>query len=128
MNSALWIIDDCPLSTRLTRARLLRLGVACRIFPSGNAAVAAWMEGTAKPPLAMLMDLEMPGRSGLDTGHVLRDAGYLGLLMLHTAQPPKDPDTLSEHGFDGLILKPASAEALLGMIVRAQAEAARRSA
>ena len=128
MNSALWIIDDCPLATRLTRARLLRLGVACRIFPSDNAAVAAWMEGTVKPPLAMLMDLEMPGRSGLDTGHVLRDAGYLGLLMLHTTQAPKDPDALSEHGFDGLILKPASAEALLGMVVRAQSEAERRSA
>lgn len=128
MTPALWLIDDCPLATRLTRARLLRLGAAVRTFPSGNAAVAAWMEGTPKPPLAMLMDLEMPGRSGLDAGHVLRDAGYLGLLMLHTSTPPTDPQALRNNGFDGVVRKPADAATLLGVIERAQAEAGRRSA
>lgn len=128
MAQCVWLVDDDPLVTKLTKARLGTLGADVRTFPSGNAALAAWMQWEEDHPMAVLMDLNMPGSSGLESGRMLRDTGFTGLLVLHTATSSGEAGDIAEFGFDTLLFKPAGKDDLKVILQAASARPRRRSA
>lgn len=129
MSTTVWLIDDCALATKLTRARLAALQVDVQTFPSGDAALKAWVANETERPLSMLIDLNMPGLDGKETGRALRDHGYLGVMILHTTQPEDlKPGVLAAFGFDDSVTKPASKDDLRRVIADAIRARHRRSA
>ncbi len=129
MSTTVWLVDDCPLATKLTKARLTALGADVYTFVSGGAAIAAWIKGELPHPVALLFDMYMPGPTGAEAGRILRDAGYTGVLLLHTTEPEAHAARdLEACGFDGSVTKPASKDDLRRVIADAMQARNRQSA
>lgn len=113
-----WLVDDCPVSTRFMRVRLLTLGADVSVHSSGQAAVAAFVAGVSTPEF-VLMDLHMPGTDGLESGRLLRDAGYTGALIIHTTEiTPEIRAATKAAGFDGFLQKPATKDDMARLLGR----------
>lgn len=128
-DDAVWVIDDCPLTIMLVKARLRALGVRAHALPSGRAAVGAWTTGALPRPSAVLMDLDMQGAHGIEAGRLLRDAGYSGLLLLHTG--PASARLVAELDcplFDGVLVKPVSSDGFARVLKDAAERRSRRTA
>lgn len=129
MGEAVWVVDDCPMTTKIARVRLRALGAEGHFLPSGRAAIGAWTIGSLPKPSAMLVDPSMQSGDGIDACRFLRDAGFTGLLLLHTnaasAAAVQDAAGLP---FDGVIIKPANAADYASVIERVRASQRRRSA
>lgn len=128
MAELVWVIEDCPLTTTLVSVRLRSLGARAVTIPSGRAAVGAWTTGETPRPDVMLIDLDLPGTNGLETGRMLRDTGYDGLLVLHTGPTSAVlvADDLAPL-FDDLLVKPV-AKHDLARVLEAAARRSRRAA
>lgn len=104
---------------RITKARLGVLGYPVIYFPTGSVLIAKWVTEAVERPSLVLVDQNMPGITGIDTGVLLRTEGYAGRLVLYTAD---DSRVIEEEamccGFDAVIRKPASAEALAEQIAQ----------
>src|SRR5262245_25325865 len=108
--------DDEPV--RKAMVRLLRsVGFSSRGFASADELLAAWL---TDPPECLVLDLQLPGLSGLEVQRQLRIAGIrVPTIMITAIDEPRVRDECVEEGAAACLRKPVDARALLGAIERA---------
>jgi CheY-like chemotaxis protein len=107
------IVDDQEVNRLLARTHLERAGVQAEEAEDGQAALARLAAGRFD---AMLLDISMPGLSGLDVCRAVRaDPALAGLrVVAYTAHAfPQTAGEIMAAGFDALLVKPVRREALL---------------
>jgi len=100
------IVDDAVELNRMLRAAIEALipGVEVKIYPSAEEAVLELMHRTYD---LMIVDIRLPGISGLDLTHRLREAGNNIKIFLITGLAVKDLDEKARAaGADRFLVKP----------------------
>ncbi len=93
---------------------LERAGAEALMAPTGEDAVAAL---AARRPDAVLLDLDLPGMSGLEVAEHLRAAGYEGPVIAVTGGGDDlTPATLREQGFTDIVHKPTPGSVLVDVL------------
>jgi CheY-like chemotaxis protein len=110
------IVDDCPDSARML-ALLLRLdGHASRVALDGPQALQ--MAAELRPD-AVLVDLGLPGMSGLEVAHALRALdGLEGLAIALLSGYVLDPNSPEGRVFDAHFVKPVEMAAVQDFLRR----------
>ncbi|WP_332743722.1 ATP-binding protein [Hydrogenophaga sp.] len=110
------LAEDHPVNEMMLRQLLLRLGCIVRVARGGAQAVAQWEQGGID---MVLMDVQMPGMSGLQATQMIREAeGKRRLkrtpIVAVTANAmPGDRQACLAAGMDGYTPKPVSPQALM---------------
>ena len=86
------IVDDKKESLLIIGKLLSAIGVDSQTASSGEAAVKLVLESEAlAPPFDFLMlDIHMPGISGIEVAKTVRAGGYKGAIFAFTAHPTMD--------------------------------------
>jgi DNA-binding response OmpR family regulator len=117
MASVLLVEDDRTLAD--TIAALLPSEHRVSVAYDGESALA---HATRFLPDAVLLDLGLPALDGFIVARRLRD--FLGgavRLIAYTARSDVTREQLSEAGFDGLIVKPATLDEIMAVLRRVPA-------
>ena len=135
----LLLVDDSPDDHALFRAVLAKAGVENPLVSVGNAEQAiAWLRracpagGASRgdKPLAIFLDLHMPGPGGLDVLRwIRRRKAFLKsrVIMLTSSQQPADLQRAAALGADGYLLKHPRPETIAAILRDAAASRARAS-
>ena len=131
VGGTVWIVDDSRLEAERTR-NLLEGTYALRSFEEGGAMLEA-IASTKELPDLILLDWQMPGVSGLEACHFLRerfDEVSLPILMLTTRGAKSDFTEGLSAGANDYVAKPYDDAELLARVrtlvrIRRQAEAMR---
>jgi CheY-like chemotaxis protein len=103
------IVDDNPVVLQATRAGALHLGLAVECAESGERALKALR---AHPVDAVLMDLQMPGGSGIDTTLAIRslDVAWADVPVIAVSATTSDGDRARcrAAGMNAYLEKPVS--------------------
>jgi FixJ family two-component response regulator len=107
--------DDEPV--RKAVVRLLRsTGYSSRGFASGQELLESWM---TEPPDCLVLDLQLPGRSGLEVQRQLRSAGaHVPTIIMTASDEPSIRDECVGEGAGACLRKPLDEEALLTALER----------
>ena len=108
-NPNILIVDDNLLNLELACDVLELDNFNITIVDSGEKSVAVALEN---PPDLILMDLRMPGMSGLDALHELRKSERtreIPIIVLTASVMAGEAKRLLREGFDGFMQKPISA-------------------
>lgn len=110
------LVEDNPVNALLARALLTREGCAVTHVASGQAA----LEAVELAPFDLvLMDMRMPGLSGVDTAKALRKAGVSTPIVALTANAFEDDrHACLAAGMDDFLVKPLSPPALRAALAR----------
>jgi len=115
------VAEDHPINELMMRQLLLRLGCTVRIARGGAQAVTQWEQGGID---LVLMDVQMPGVSGLDATRQIRDAegrrklARTPIVAVTANAMAGDRETCLQAGMDGYVPKPFSPQALMQEIDR----------
>ena len=110
------LAEDNAVNALLARALLTRAGCTVDRAGGGEEAVAAAL---AHPYDLILMDMRMPGMSGLDAARAIRAAGCATPMVALTANAfDDDRRACREAGMDGFLTKPLDPAALDGALAR----------
>ncbi|MFI4975611.1 MAG: response regulator [Caulobacterales bacterium] len=110
------LAEDNPINAMLARTLLRREGAVVDHVEGGEAALEALSRGRYD---LVLMDVRMPGLSGLDTTRALRARGVEAPVVALTANAFEDDRRAClEAGMDDFLVKPLSPEALRKALVR----------
>jgi len=110
--------DDDADHCALVRETLSPLGFIVLTAQSGEACLALADECT---PDIVLLDVSMPGISGLETAVQLRAAGHACKIIMVSANPPDAARQLeSPQLYDAYVMKPIVLDELLGTIASAR--------
>ena len=110
------VVEDDEGTSAALEELLARSGYRVAATCLGEEAVT--MAAELRPD-AVLLDLVLPRRSGLDTARVLRERGGAVPLVAMTGLWLGDqPELLASAGFDGALRKPFTAAALLAELER----------
>lgn len=107
------VVDDHQLLSRATAKALTRLGCQVSVAHSATEALSLLESDT---PERIILDLDLPDRSGWDLCRELRQRHELSqcrLIAYSGSDELLDRESAQKAGFDGFLLKPAAAEALL---------------
>lgn len=108
------VIDDDPAVTSLLKRGLSYEGYAVDIAASGESGLAIARE---RPPDLVILDIMMPGLSGLDVLQRLRAADErLPVLLLTAKDAPADQVQGLESGADDYVVKPFTFEVLVARV------------
>ena len=123
------LVEDNPINALLARALLTREGCAVDHAVSGDEAIAAVKVGAYD---LILMDMRMPGLTGVETARALRDLGIETPIVALTANAFEDDrHACLTAGMNDFLVKPMSPDALRAMLTRwtgpGWTETARRS-
>jgi two-component system KDP operon response regulator KdpE len=122
MNSAtILIVDDEPQIRRVMRTTLTSQGYAVVEAKSGEEALEKLRAERAD---LILLDVNMPGISGLDTCRAIRRTGDVPIIMLTVRNTEKDKVQALDAGADDYVVKPFGAEELMARIRAALRRAA----
>jgi two-component system KDP operon response regulator KdpE len=114
MNSAkILIVDDEPQIRRVLLTTLTSHGYTVAESKSGDDALEQLRED--RPDL-ILLDLNMPGRSGLETCREIRSSSDVPIIMLTVRNTEKDKVQALDAGADDYVVKPFSSEELMARI------------
>jgi DNA-binding response OmpR family regulator len=106
------VVDDEPTIRTVARLMLERSGYA--VEEAGDAAAAVDRVRAAEIPFAaILLDVTLPGRSGIDVLPDLRGAAPRSPVVLTSGKPEED---VAGHGADGYLPKPFTKEQLLAAV------------
>ena len=113
------VVDDVQDIRRLFAAFLRIVGARASLAENGQVAyekaMAAWESG--RPFDLVLMDLDMPEVDGVTTTQRLRDAGYTGTIVMHTASTAIDRREMCfEAGCDDYNEKPIGRERFFALL------------
>ena len=118
MAQRILVIDDNELNANLSRIILTRAGYDVVVAHNGFDA----LESIRKDPFDLaLVDINMPGMSGCDLCSLVRAGDFAPSIRLiaHTAMAmPDETAALRGVGFDEILIKPASRDALLAAVER----------
>lgn len=113
------VIDDNPVYRKAIATQLAQIGLSCQLCASGEEGVAEISRNNRPNYLAILVDLNMPGWSGLDTIRELRAAWRTGsippVFLITTYSIDSDLEADSNM-FDGIMTKPTTANQLFSEI------------
>lgn len=116
MAKTVLIVEDNELNSKLLSDVLQAEGYATVCVRTGEEALEA---AGASPPDLVLMDIRLPGMSGLEATQALKsDPALKGIpVVAVTAYAMNgDEDEIRAVGCDGFIPKPYSIDTLLGMV------------
>ena len=109
------IVDDHPLVLEGIRNLLMSRG--CEAVDTANSGETALEQVAAAKPDLILMDVQMPGLSGLETiKRIKQDYPEIKILMLTMSARAEDLTAAIQYGADGYILKSQSPEQLFHSI------------
>lgn len=104
------VVDDNVISRRLVRALLEKRGVLVDEASDGQQALEAMAR---TPPDLVLLDVQMPGMSGIDVAREARRRGADWPLVALTAHALADEqERFRDSGMDGCLIKPLTEEGL----------------
>ena len=107
------IVDDSRFIRQYMRQLLERMGMSCDEAVDGSEALTALRGGTEFD--FMLLDVNMPGMSGLECVKQLRDAGLqtpMKVMMVTTEADNSFITRALEYGADEFLMKPFTPESL----------------
>lgn len=110
------VAEDHPVNEMMLRQLLLRLGCIVRVARGGAQAVAQWEQGGVD---IVLMDVQMPGMSGLQATQMIREAEskrrlkHTPIIAVTANAMPGDRQACLASGMDGYTPKPVSPQALM---------------
>ena len=112
-SSRILMVDDEPQIRRALRSTLAALGFVVADAESGEAALE--MVRDEKFDL-ILLDINMPGLSGLETCRAIRARSDVGILMVTVRDRAEDKIEALDAGADGYVTKPFDVNELLARI------------
>jgi two-component system, OmpR family, KDP operon response regulator KdpE len=107
------IVDDEPQIRRVLRTTLTSRGYTVIEARSGDAALELIRSEHVD---LILLDVNMPGLSGLDTCREIRQASDVPIIMLTVRNTERDKVQALDAGADDYIVKPFGAEELMARI------------
>jgi two-component system, OmpR family, KDP operon response regulator KdpE len=107
------VVDDEPELRRALRSTLCALGFVVADADTGEAALESVR--TQKFDL-ILLDINMPGLSGLEACRAIRARSEVGILMLTVRDRAEDKIVALDAGADGYVTKPFDVNELLARI------------
>ncbi len=117
------VADDDADIRDLVEFKLAQAGYIVEAVPDG---ASAWESFEAHPPQLVVLDVMMPGLSGIDVLRKIRESEHPGVpvLLLSAKSRDSDVDTGFAVGADDYVIKPFSPRELLhrvnGMLARAR--------
>ena len=111
--STILIVDDEPQIRRVMRTTLSSNGYSVIEASSGEEALE--MMRKERPEL-VLLDVNMPGMSGLEVCREIRDQSEIAIIMLTVRNSEHDKVLALDAGADDYVVKPFSIEELLARI------------
>ena len=112
-SAPVWVIEDDPTLSLVTSRMLTSAGYRVVAHSSGEAA----LEHLDSPPLAALIDWQLPGIDGPETARRIRARGLRMPLIAVTARAtPADIANCTEAGFDAHLSKPVHPRGLLEVL------------
>jgi two-component system KDP operon response regulator KdpE len=112
-SSRILVVDDEPQLRRALRATLSALGFVVADAESGEAALEILR--TERFDL-VLLDINMPGISGLETCRAIRAKSDVSILMVTVRDRPADRIEALDAGADGYVTKPFDVNEFLARI------------
>jgi two-component system KDP operon response regulator KdpE len=107
------IVDDEPQIRRVLRTTLTSQGYAVAEAKSGNEALDLFR---VERPDLILLDVNMPGRSGLETCREIRGTSDTPIIMLTVRNTERDKVQALDAGADDYVVKPFGSEELMARI------------
>lgn len=111
--SSILVVDDEPQLRRALRATLSALGFVVEDAGSGEAALESIR--AARFDL-ILLDINLPGISGLETCRAIRSRSDVGIVMLTVRNRTTDKIDALDAGADGYLTKPFDVNELLARL------------
>jgi len=122
MNSArILIVDDEPQIRRVLRTTLTSQGYTVAEAKNGDEALEQIRE---ERPDLILLDVNMPGRPGLEVCHEIRGTSDIPIIMLTVRNTERDKVQALDAGADDYVVKPFGSEELMARIRAALRRAA----
>ena len=115
------IVDDEPQIRRVLRTTLVSQGYTVAEAKGGDEALEQFRE---ERPDLILLDVNMPGRSGLDVCQEIRRTSDIPIIMLTVRNTERDKVQALDAGADDYVVKPFGSEELLARIRAALRRAA----
>lgn len=114
------VIDDAPDTAETLAEFLLQgFGFDARVAHDGRAGLAA---ATADPPVAVVLDLGLPGLNGLEVARLIRaTVAPCPLLIAVTGHGEAFPEEAAVDAFDHYAVKPANPFVIAALVERAAA-------
>jgi two-component system, OmpR family, KDP operon response regulator KdpE len=112
-SSRILVVDDEPQLRRVLRSTLSALGFVVDDAASGEGALERVREERFD---LILLDINMPGISGLETCRALRARSDVSILMLTVRDRTEDKVEALDAGADGYVTKPFDVNELLARI------------
>jgi two-component system, OmpR family, KDP operon response regulator KdpE len=112
-NSRILVVDDEPRLRSVLRSTLSALGFVVADAASGEAAIAKVRDEKFD---LILLDVNMPGLSGLETCRVMRERSDVSIIMLTVRGRSQDKIEALNAGADGYVTKPFDVNELLARI------------
>lgn len=112
-NGMILIVDDEPQIRRVMRTALTAQGYAVMEARSGEEALERVR--AARPDL-VLLDVNMPGMSGIETCKEIRSGSEVPIVMLTVRNSERDKVSALDAGADDYVVKPFGIEELLARI------------
>lgn len=113
ISAVVLVVDDEPQIRRVLRTTLASHGYAVLEARSGDEALDL-IRGEHVD--LVLLDLNMPGRSGLDTCREIRASGDIPIIMLTVRNTERDKVQALDAGADDYVVKPFGSEELMARI------------
>jgi two-component system KDP operon response regulator KdpE len=107
------IVDDEPQIRRVLRTTLTSHGYAVMEARTGDEALDLIRSEHVD---LILLDVNMPGRSGLDTCRDIRGSGDVPIIMLTVRNTERDKVQALDAGADDYVVKPFGSEELMARI------------
>jgi two-component system KDP operon response regulator KdpE len=112
-SSRILVVDDEPQLRRVLRSTLSALGFVVADAANGEAALERIREEKFD---LILLDINMPGLSGLETCRAMRERSDVSILMLTVRDRSEDKIEALDAGADGYVTKPFDINELLARI------------
>lgn len=120
-SATILIVDDEPQIRRVLRTTLTSQGYSVLEAPGGDSALETIRTERAD---LILLDENMPGRSGLDVCREIRSSSDVPIIMLTVRNTERDKVQALDAGADDYVVKPFGVEELLARIRAALRRAA----
>jgi len=107
------VVDDEPQIRRVLRTTLTSQGYTVAEAKTGDEALELFRD---ERPDLILLDMNMPGRSGVETCRELRSTSDVPIIMLTVRNTERDKVHALDAGADDYVVKPFGAEELMARI------------